>query len=262
MNQHINAKVVSDSIWNHNRILTLELTMPSFIVPQFLTHRAFSRNGQSMRAMSFSRVAAGVRSDPYIPDNLGADKRGMIPGASVEQGVEESFAKDLRELAEYTTQKLARWDGVIHHQWLNRYLEPWTCRKYVVTATDWGNFFKLRRSEDAQHEIHVLAEEMYAAYSGSVPVEREYHVPYVSEKEMSNVTLDWDFKHFIFRVSAARCAKVSYGNPGDTQAGDITLADKLMRNGHWSPFEHVALSCYGRSANFTGWRQMRSQYEH
>jgi hypothetical protein len=79
-------------------------------------------------------------------------------------------------------------------------------------------------------------------------------------------------------VSAARVARVSYEDfetgKRSTPDRDVALCDRLILQGHWSPFEHQATPDVYRQnvvhdnwfwehgdehGNFTGWRQWRKQ---
>jgi hypothetical protein len=66
------------------------------------------------------------------------------------------------------------------------------------------------------------------------------------------------------KLSTARCARVSYlthDGVRDLKA-DFDMHDRLSSNGHWSPFEHVAMALPEAtpSGNFTGWRQYRKTF--
>jgi hypothetical protein len=65
----------------------------------------------------------------------------------------------------------------------------------------------------------------------------------------------------MLKISVARCARVSYLNfegKIDNEK-DYDLHDRLMNEGHWSPFEHCATptSSDTYSGNFLGWLQYR-----
>jgi hypothetical protein len=64
----ISATVVADSInqFNH-RITTMLLIMPRYILAEFNTHRMFSRNSASSRAIPFKKMIDMVKNDPFIP---------------------------------------------------------------------------------------------------------------------------------------------------------------------------------------------------
>ena len=50
-----------------------------------------------------------------------------------------------------------------HKQTVNRLAEPFMMVKGVITATEWDNFFYLRRHKDAQPELQELADCMWEA---------------------------------------------------------------------------------------------------
>ena len=64
----ISAEIVADSIDPRgNRITSVLLTYPRFIHSELLTHRMFSRNSASSRAIPFAKMVKMVQKDPFIP---------------------------------------------------------------------------------------------------------------------------------------------------------------------------------------------------
>ena len=64
----IEAKIIADSINPQgDRITTFLLTYPRFIHSELLTHRVFSRNSASSRAIPFEKMVKMVEEDPFIP---------------------------------------------------------------------------------------------------------------------------------------------------------------------------------------------------
>jgi hypothetical protein len=64
----ITAKVIADSIADGcPRLITLQLRYPRFIHSEFMTHRAFSRNASSSRAIPVERLIQDVIDDPAMP---------------------------------------------------------------------------------------------------------------------------------------------------------------------------------------------------
>ena len=65
----ITAKVICDSICKQSkiRITTLELEYPRFIHAEFMTHRMFSRNASSSRAIPVARQFEMIEEDPAMP---------------------------------------------------------------------------------------------------------------------------------------------------------------------------------------------------
>lgn len=64
----ISAKVIADSIDSRgNRITSMILVYPRFILPELNTHRMFSRNAASSRAIPFEKMVKDIEEDPFIP---------------------------------------------------------------------------------------------------------------------------------------------------------------------------------------------------
>ena len=156
----------------------------------------------------------------------------------------------------------------VHKQICNRIIEPWMPYTALVSATEFENWFKLRAHPDAQPEIQELAYKMLDIYNAYVPAFRkpgEWHLPLIFPED-DELTLEQKKK-----VSAARCARVSYlthDGRRDIEA-DLRLHDRLVVREdsdepiHASPTEHVAMALSEpiRSGNFVGWRQYRKEIE-
>jgi thymidylate synthase ThyX len=271
------AEVKLDSISPDGvRLTTFEVTYPRFIHSEFMTHRVFSRNSASSRAIPVAKQLAKIKEDPALPTEFGTNQPGMQAGPPLEGALQRSafgiWDEAALSAASYA-EKLQRLD--VHKQVTNRILEPFMWHTVIVTAVDYENFFNQRCSPLAQPEIEELADCMSNAYKLSNPTLLEvgqWHTPYLQEDELSiplGVRL---------MVSAARCARVSYL----TQAGvrdyheDVNLFHRLATADppHWSPMEHVAspysyacgLSPRGNFIEFvddsgvwepTGWAQLR-----
>ena len=64
----ISAKIIKDSINGHgDRITTMKLVFPRFILAELNTHRMFSKNSASSRAIPFSKMLDVVELNPFIP---------------------------------------------------------------------------------------------------------------------------------------------------------------------------------------------------
>lgn len=255
------ATVIADTINDGSRITTLELVYPRYIHSEFMTHRMFSRNASSSRAVPIERVANEVIDDPVVFDYVGLNKSGMVAAEEIPEDLKEEFLEEWKLLGIQTALKVKLWAKKynIHKQTLNRALEPWTRIKTIVTATEWDNFFKLRLAPDAQPEIQNLAKAMKAAMDVSSPREGIMHLPYV---DLSNREPQYtDMFH-----SVARCARVSYYNFVGTLSQleeDKKLFERLKKDCHWSPFEHTAefVGDNDMHANFYNWRSLRNVYE-
>ena len=267
------VNIVEDTISTAGkRITTFQLRYWRAIHGELMTHRVFSRNASSSRAVPVSKTLAQVWSDPAGPIHWGKNQAGM---QAYEQlaGWKLTAAKALWKLAGRTACAFAysafKLGGA--KQWVNRLLEPWQYISVIVTATEFSNFFELRCHPDAQPEFQELAVEMKKAMDRSTPRRvalnqgrwANWHLPYVSLKERENYDV-----YDCVKFSAARCARVSYlTHDGRTPRPeeDIKLFDRLVGSKplHASPIEHqafVASSTSTKSGNFAGWIQFRQTY--
>lgn len=255
------AEVIADSINPRGvRLTTMQVTYPRIILAEMNTHRRFSRNTASSRAIPIAKMIAQVSNEPYVPMHWGSNKPGMQAGDEITGGHKEmavaGWTVAARQAVEY-----AEWfrDLGVHKQIVNRLLEPFMWTTQIISSTEWDNFFAQRISEYAQPEMRKIAELMKSALDASVPArlfEGDWHTPYC-RSEFADV-----------RVSAARCARVSYKTfDGITDPEkDLELYNKLVSQGHWSPLEHVAMCDSDSNAylsrNFVkGWAQLRAVVE-
>lgn len=258
------ARVLLDSVGPTGvRLITLEVTFPRFVLSEFNTHRSFSRNSASSRAVPTSKLIERAESDPAMPLEWGRNKAGMSANELLTP-LEEEQAKRIwlsaRDAAVSHARRLL--DLKVHKQELNRVLEPFLWHTVIVTATEWENFFELRCAPAAQPEIRAAATRMRDAIAGSVPDAvglGDWHLPLVQPDERS---LPVELQK---KISAARCARVSYLTHGGTREieKDVDLHDRLSMERHLSPFEHVATPTDDSAfhANFRAWRQMRAEVE-
>ena len=238
------AAVVADSINNGVRLTTLEATFPRYILAEFNTHRVFSRNSASSRAIPVKTRVQQVRDTPFTPEftknKSGMQGDGMLAGTHLNSAI-TVWDGASRTAADYA-EALAHSD--VHKQQANRLLEPFVWHTVVVTATDWDNFFALRLHPDAAPEIQRAAQAMKNAMDASTPKELnvgEWHAPYVEHSEMGYGHHD-DSDIRIVAISVARCAAVSYERQRAEKSVEEYVArhDALKASGHWSPFEHQA----------------------
>lgn len=279
----ITAKIIADSVAeNGTRITTFELEYPRFIHAELLTHRMLSRNAASSRAIPLKKMLGLIRSNPAMPVEWGRNQAGMQAKELLDP-TEEYAAKLVWKAAGWTCSCFAWLLGKIgvHKQIANRIVEPWSHIKVVATATDWDNFFHLRCHEDAQPEIHVLADKMLEAFQNSKPEELkigEWHTPYVEHVfigKSDKFTYAVEFKNkegysetaFLseedaLKVSASCCAQVSYRVLDQSLSKARMIYSRLVESTpiHASPFEHQATPFkhnITESGNFRGWKQHR-----
>lgn len=262
------AGVIADSINPFGvRLTTMEVTFPRFVLAEFNTHRAFSRNSASSRAIPFDKMRERAATSAFPFLELPAEQPGMSGGADLSD-VDDMHAVELLDrikgntlalLDEYAMahpEKSTR----VHKSVLNRTLEWCMWHTAIVSATEWDNFFDQRCVPAAQPELRATAELMRTALEESWPVKREYgdlHLPYLSMKERTELGAEEQIK-----VSVARCARVSYlTHDGERDPSeDIRMFNEtLFSHGHWSPMEHVAVATsLPPTSNFgNGWTQVR-----
>jgi hypothetical protein len=146
MKKTINAKIIADSVSPQgHRITSYILTYPRFIHGELMTHRMFSRNAASSRAIPFEKMVKDIEEDPFTPIAWQKNHKGM-------QGVEYNNSFDSNFLTAHWLR--AKVDAVHHakilhgneatKQLCNRLLEPFQWMTTLVTATEYDNFFELR----------------------------------------------------------------------------------------------------------------------
>lgn len=213
--------------------------------------------------MPTSKLLDRVANDPVLPLEWGRNKAGMSADEVLAPEDEERAKRiwlSARDAAIAHARDLA--ELKVHKQDVNRMLEPFLWHTVIVTATEWENFFTLRCAPTAQPEIREAARRMRDAMAASVPQpvgDGQWHLPLIQDDERR---LDVETQK---KISAARCARVSYLTHAGTREieKDAELHDRLKRERHLSPFEHVATPARdtGFHANVRGWIQMRREIE-
>lgn len=262
------AKVICDSIHEGSRITTMEVVCHRFVLAEFNTHRKFSRNSASSRAIPVEKQLQKVQENAAFPVEWPCEQPGMQGGTELEEDY-LAFAQFLfDDVRTYTLDRIHQYlisypEKVqrLHKSLINRLLEPFMWHTIVVTSTEWSNFFEQRCSPLAQPEIRVVAELMKGCLNFSVPEKlkrNEWHLPYISEVEKEL------YKESVcIKASAARCARVSteYQDGLRDIEKDLNLFTKLINAfpPHWSPTEHPAqVVTYPVYGNFDfPWGQLR-----
>lgn len=272
----ISANIIADSLGPHNdRLTTYVLTYPRFIHSELMTHRVFSRNAASSRAIPFKKMAEEIKENPFVPVAFQGHHTGM-QGTTYLKGGELASAIHIWKVAAERALDMASdlyYDGVTK-QLANRLVEPFVWYQSIVTASEYDNFFELRcpvytfsgetyRSiydtpphiknvfdkpaewiilSESPAEIHIqlLAEAMWDARKNSQPTKLsngDWHIPF------GDLMTGLEENNRI-KVATARAARISYAtfgkNPEINFSKDILLHDKLLAMKHMSPFEHVA----------------------
>lgn len=272
---------------HHENLWTFELTYPRYIHSEFMTHRVFSRNASSSRAIPVKRMIEQVRNNPVIPPKVFMNQKGMVGETEADVVTATEFYALWGEAAENACKTAEMMERMgIHKQHVNRILEPFQFIKVIVTATEWYNFFALRLSPDAQPEIRQLARAIYDemdryrnkdvgilevsvprkdcpdifARMGADKVHTVVSLPYIVNEDIKEIGKE-DYKT-LMKISAARCARVSYNNHDGSNPDlekDMKLYYRLYEGRHLSPMEHACIQDpgYRKYANLNGWKSLR-----
>lgn len=248
MNKEPSAKIIADSVGYYggamSRLTTIQLRYPRLVHSELMTHRVFSRNASSSRAIPVAKMIEQVRTDPAAPYVWTTNKPGMQGDVVTDPALIAKYDHMWLHAANQAADNAEVLMGEgLHKQVVNRILEPFQWISVIVTATEWANWFELRNHKDADPTIKRLAEVMLEAMEASTPKHLEageWHLPYVSKEEKSALPIAT-----LVKISAARCARVSYlthdGEFPDVDK-DIALYERLVgsRPLHASPIEHQA----------------------
>lgn len=73
-----NATILADSVSpSGDRLTTFEVTYPRIVHAELMTHRVFSRNSASTRAIPLSAQLRNLLNNPFIPEKFGVNQPGM-----------------------------------------------------------------------------------------------------------------------------------------------------------------------------------------
>lgn len=272
----ISVKMIEDSVSRDDvRLSTFQLRYPRLIHAELMTHRVFSRNASSSRAIPVAKMIEQVRLEPAMPVHWGKNQPGMQAFAELEgRDLEATKREWLSAALDAIHHAKCMADRGAHKQVVNRILEPFQFISVILSTTETDNWFELRDHEDADPTIKALASAMVPVFQDSITVERgfdrtltsNWHLPYISAEERTDFPRE---PCYLAKLSTARSARVSYlTHDGLTPsaAKDLGLFDQLVGGKpiHASPTEHQATpacSASVQSGNFRGWRQFRKVVE-
>lgn len=265
----MSAKVILDTEYTPDnnklpeRVITLELEFPKFILAEFSKHRNISFNTSSSRAIPVEKMLETIQEHPI---QFKWTKKG--PGMSGEPLEIDSLAYQkanniANEIQDFLTEKVRELDALgIHKQHANRFIETFQTVK-VIATTDyfrWMDFLWLRIDSAVQPEMVELAIEIQEAIDSSTPEKRgiyEWHIPYVDGvEEYKDLPLLDKLK-----ISASCCAQVSYRKLDTSIEKSIDIYNKLVggQKLHATPFEHqfAWVGKYESTGNIAHGRQFR-----
>jgi thymidylate synthase ThyX len=242
----ISSKIIADSVGVYSpRLTTFQLRYPRFIHAELMTHRVFSRNASSSRAVPVKRIIEDILADTAMPIHWGKNQKGMQADEEMSSPIDilEAYRPGFEDISGSNI-------------WCENPESAWC--EAVVTATDYDNWFWLRQHKDAMPEIQMLANMMRDNMNASVPnilQPSEWHLPYITERDFKVSHAQFAMYHSedridpwtleLIKCSAARCARVSYlTHDGDAPSveADLALYERLVAGErlHVSPVEHQA----------------------
>lgn len=273
------------------KVFTLHLRYPRILHGEVMTHRVFNRNARSSRAVPVKTLLAEIRSSAFVPWHWTGIQKGMqgIPNWSKMVSLKDAAALHTEGSDSVTNEAAWLWgrdmmcdlaesfaDAGYHKQVANRLVEPWMWMDLLVTSTHWANFLHLRDHPDAEPHIRDLAVLVGKAIEAADCVALlpgEWHMPYITEEDRVAVRRehrlltmiksqlpagevpspsDGELQELLMKVSAARCARISY-KPFDGNASlqkELERYELLVGNDavHASPLEHQCTPDYADRA--------------
>lgn len=256
------ATIICDSISEAGvRLTTFEIEVPRMVWAEIMTHRMFSRNAASSRAIPFNKMKEQLTARPT---RFGKANPGMQDtGEDFSNAVKINDGERIWKWKPYDAWNKAKEDALkwseafyeagYSKQVFNRLTEPFQLIKGLITATEFANFFWLRDDKAADPTLQELAGLMQQAYDETIPEKLkvgEYHLPYVisgtdkwhdivyyADEKTQALTLEEAIK-----VSAARCAAVSYRNEDYGLEKCLQVYERLVgdERKHSSAMEHQA----------------------
>lgn len=183
----IQAKVIADSIGpNEDRLTTLEVVFPRYILAEKNTHRMLGKNSASSRAIPYKKMVKEVLERPFIPYAFQKDHSGM-------QGTEyfdndkkyklPEFANALRNVFKYTEEQIE-----------NRFEDEEPLNDYIINVleeycelelklTDW---WLLARDKAVEASIMIACLGITKQLANRLLEPFMYHKVLVSGTEWSN----------------------------------------------------------------------------
>lgn len=210
-----------------DRLTSMVITIPRIMLAELNTHRLFSRNSASSRAIPFEKMLERVQSNPFIPVAWQKEHKGM-QGSEYLDEVKSCVAKmewlHAIDQAVKAAVILTEESGVTK-QLCNSLLEPFLWHTVIITASTWENFFDLlcpqyefddilfKSKKDVHYyangkrdlnwfkinktgadiPIQAIAELMWDAYNENVPKSLkagEWHIPFVDEINIHNPSFE------------------------------------------------------------------------
>jgi thymidylate synthase ThyX len=229
------AEIVADSLnLQGDRITSMLLTYPRIIHAELLTHRMFSRNAASSRAIPFKKMVKDVQENPFIPIAWQKPHSGMQGTEYITDpvSIQVEIDEHLSDRDEAIRRASARYERGVTKQICNRYLEPFQYITVLVTATEWDNFLKLRCPE------YSLPVANYGSYRSWKDLIKDISYPEVKEASQlfklknNKSQAEIHIQHLAELIWDAR----NESTPKQLKEGEwhIPFGDKLDNNTIWN----------------------------
>ena len=245
---------------------TLLLRYPRCVHAELMTHRVFSRNSASSRAIPNAKLMKDIKENPFVPRYWGQNQKGMQAGEENDSGVvvdgdlyprEHAWRKAMESAVSFS-EGFA--DADYHKQIVNRLAEPFMHITVLVSSTEWSNWIGLRDHPDAEPHIRDLAIETIKQLRRTDNIHNlsvgDWHLPFITKADWNDVDeyiaevknlepTNQRVIEMLIKKSCACSASTSYktvdGFGMDFSRSEF-IFDKLAgsRPMHASPFEHVA----------------------
>lgn len=249
------------------KITTLVLEYPRAIHAQLLTHRVFSKNSSSSRAVPIKSAIEQIDQNPaqYIWTENQSGMSGQVITDPVKlNNINEAMLglwNQVKQTVLYLGSREDEGGLNVHKQNAARFLEPFQNIRIVLTSTEWINWDWLRIDSAAQPEIAQLAKLMEEARNNGKYLglaEGEWHVPFITRKINKNGKLTYHHPERdaeltvqeAKELSMSICAQTSFRKEDYSDKKTENVLGKLFTGNkvHASPSEHQATPI----PNFTG----------
>ena len=218
-------------------LITFLLKIPKFLMAQLNTHRNLVRNTASSRAIPCEKYRKMVNDDT-VNMEWGMAKKGMSSDENVPEEIRLQASLLYEEAKRNMLDSHIKLEKLgIHKEFTNRLLEPFAYTYTIVTGTEWLDFIKLRKTQEAQKQMREIAEQISWLKDNSVEKNYvnygEWHIPMVDESDNLSIADS-------MIMGIARCAWISYNNHQKeaTIEDAESMVESLINNKHLSPLEH------------------------
>jgi hypothetical protein len=242
----IKAEIIADSINPQgDRITTYLLTFPRFILAELNTHRVFSKNSASSRAIPFEKMVKMVQEDPFIPIAWQKDHKGMqgteyfnthySQTNDYNQDIHYGFWMDARDEAIMMATCLH--DEGLTKQLCNRLLEPFMWHTVLLTGTEFENFFELRCPKYEYYDMLTGNQQFFKSkkdwlqYYNNKPLPKAKHISKIPENDIEWLQINKGQAEIHMQALAeAMWDAYNESTPKELKAGEwhIPFGDKIQ----------------------------------